>query len=610
VLVNLADLSRDIKQSCFHGDTPPPEDRVKAIVEAVKCLCNIIQTNHHLTTPTAALGVLRGLVLRLGLVRNVDLPPDVLTFDLRLLFLMTACGIAERAQFRDEHKGLYLLVNLIDWILFGRDANATSDNVDDGEAVSTATETSDPVVAETETVGETAETDCSQRSLETGELRGSEEIPLFLPPERGSVSILPRPLTEERLGWVAEAMKVVFNQTVHWREEGTFTEDEVTLLTRIVVLVRIILVSVPFQLGKLHMDTVIHSTEVLVNTPFECSEKLLLPREVQIMPTLQSRCPDLFPGPSSRVSGLKYRLNHSNQDTNGTEESVHIILHARTVLGERKGVLIREMSSLKRGIPREGFHCIQRQFKLPSEGASPAADSDSGAVEKWSGEYDEMWEERNMTAVVCLLKLLIHTLDSPSPSLSTILTVLRNISKGSRDIRRFLKAKILPPLREVTRRPEQEDSLKGRLVRLMTAAGGSQGCEGVAAEFLFVLCKEDSARLIKYTGYGNAAGLLLTHGLLGGGRSDSAADYSSDSESDTEDYVHSKPSIDPVTGGPSVERGEREGEREAMTDEEKEREAAKLVEMMRRLNEQGVIRVLPLDSTQQDILSSDDIPLD
>ena len=47
----------------------------------------------------------------------------------------------------------------------------------------------------------------------------------------------------------------------------------------------------------------------------------------------------------------------------------------------------------------------------------------------------------------------------------------------------------------------------------MTVAGG--GAEGVAAEFLFVLCKEDSTRLIKYTGYGNAAGLLLSHGLLG-----------------------------------------------------------------------------------------------
>ena len=34
-----------------------------------------------------------------------------------------------------------------------------------------------------------------------------------------------------------------------------------------------------------------------------------------------------------------------------------------------------------------------------------------------------------------------------------------------------------------------------------------------------------------------------------------------------------------------MEREEREGERETMTEEEKEREAAKLVDMMRRLNE-------------------------
>ena len=52
------------------------------------------------------------------------------------------------------------------------------------------------------------------------------------------------------------------------------------------------------------------------------------------------------------------------------------------------------------------------------------------------------------------------------------------------------------------------------------------------------------------------------------------------------------PSIDPMTGGPSVQKeGEGEGEGgekgdlEGMTDEEKEREAVKLVEMMKRLNE-------------------------
>ena len=45
----------------------------------------------------------------------------------------------------------------------------------------------------------------------------------------------------------------------------------------------------------------------------------------------------------------------SNPDTNGTVESVNISgvlisgveLHARTVLGERKGVLIREVSSFQ-----------------------------------------------------------------------------------------------------------------------------------------------------------------------------------------------------------------------------------------------------------------------
>ena len=42
------------------------------------------------------------------------------------------------------------------------------------------------------------------------------------------------------------------------------------------------------------------------------------------------------------------------------------------------------------------------------------------------------------------------------------------------------------------------------------------------------------ARFVKYTGYGNAAGLLAQRGLLCGGR---GADYSSESdESETEEY--------------------------------------------------------------------------
>ena len=42
---------------------------------------------------------------------------------------------------------------------------------------------------------------------------------------------------------------------------------------------------------------------------------------------------------------------------------------------------------------------------------------------------------------------------------------------------------------------------------------------------------------MKHTGYGNAAGLLMAHGLLSGGRGEGAWQYSSDSgNSDTEDY--------------------------------------------------------------------------
>ena len=48
-------------------------------------------------------------------------------------------------------------------------------------------------------------------------------------------------------------------------------------------------------------------------------------------------------------------------------------------------------------------------------------------------------------------------------------------------------------------------------------------------------------RLVKHTGYGNAAGLLLAHGLLAGGKDAGQENYSSDSEtSDTEEYQESK----------------------------------------------------------------------
>ena len=67
------------------------------------------------------------------------------------------------------------------------------------------------------------------------------------------------------------------------------------------------------------------------------------------------------------------------------------------------------------------------------------------------------------------------------------------------------------------------------------------------ANLLFVLCKENVDRLVKYTGFGNAAGLLANNGLLGGVHP-TEGQYSSDEESDTEEYASVKAKIDPVTG--------------------------------------------------------------
>ena len=75
--------------------------------------------------------------------------------------------------------------------------------------------------------------------------------------------------------------------------------------------------------------------------------------------------------------------------------------------------------------------------------------------------------------------------------------------------------------------------MRNKLCRLLTSP--VTDVKDLVADFLFILCKENVSRLIKYTGYGNAAGLLASRGLMLGGRG--KGNYSSESEdSDTDEY--------------------------------------------------------------------------
>lgn len=85
------------------------------------------------------------------------------------------------------------------------------------------------------------------------------------------------------------------------------------------------------------------------------------------------------------------------------------------------------------------------------------------------------------------------------------------------------------------------------------------------------------SRFVKHTGYGNAAGLLATRGLLacqGSKTFSPEGQYSSDSDSDTEEYRQVKDRINPVTG--RVESPQPDP-MEGMTEEEKEEEAKRLL---------------------------------
>ncbi|XP_045077591.1 synembryn-A-like isoform X2 [Coregonus clupeaformis] len=202
-------------------------------------------------------------------------------------------------------------------------------------------------------------------------------------------------------------------------------------------------------------------------------------------------------------------------------------------------------------------------------------------------ESSQEWEGVNMDTVHTLLTFMERRLDRGQKlkeKLTPVLNLLTESCRAHRETRHYLRQQILPPLRDVVLRPEQGATVRGRLVRLMTHV--DTDIKHCAAELLFVLCKENVSRFVKYTGYGNAAGLLAARGMLSGGQV-THAQYSSDSDSDTEEYREAKGRINPVTG--RVEK-EQPDPMEGMTEQEKEQEAQRLISLFNRLSRDKIIQ--------------------
>lgn len=274
---------------------------------------------------------------------------------------------------------------------------------------------------------------------------------------------------------------------------------------------------------------------------------------------------------------------------------LHDLLMCETVTSEKQIELHKHIVNLLVVIPTNCFEELMTPIQPHSDNSCYSYVA--GVQEFKNFECDG----KNMQAIALLLRFLDYQLDGSSKhggqslkeSLSPILTVLKKGSLYHRHMRKFLRQLVLPPLTDVMTRPEEGNKIRNKLCRLLTSPNTQ--VSGLVADFLFVLCKENVERMVKYTGYGNAFGLLANRGLLTQGLSSRSkgsgsapGQYSSDSEdSDTEEFKKYKDKINLVTGRYEPPRPDPTLN---MTEEQKEYEALKLVNMIDKLSRGGIVQ--------------------
>ncbi|CAH8631006.1 unnamed protein product [Dicrocoelium dendriticum] len=288
------------------------------------------------------------------------------------------------------------------------------------------------------------------------------------------------------------------------------------------------------------------------------------------------------------------------------------LLTGLTISNDDQRQLIGQLVNFLNIVPRRSFvHLLSLLDQPPSS-------------ERTSNDINEQMPA--IQALIDYLSFQLNSLDesgaatSPMQQTSTtrldealcpVLNALIRGSQANRSIRKYCRSKILPHLGNDARRlPEEGSTLRNRLCKLLT--NPQHGVSELVALLLFVLCKEDISRAIKYTGFGNFAGFLARHALLAGASkkrtrkreivgdtttnstsneefdSSSAEEYSSNSSaSDTEEYERLKNNINPVTGRWEADRPHP---LEGMSEEQKEYVTMELVNKIDQLQRSGLIK--------------------
>ncbi|XP_075258939.1 chaperone Ric-8B-like isoform X2 [Convolutriloba macropyga] len=186
---------------------------------------------------------------------------------------------------------------------------------------------------------------------------------------------------------------------------------------------------------------------------------------------------------------------------------------------------------------------------IPEEGTEENPVVKTNESEETNGQINvnkvDSASEWAVNVLYSAIRVAVHSSDSVTFKMALFLA-LSTICRSCREIRKKLRQKILPPRRDVHVMPQEGQELKNELVRMMTGVNRELG--ELVSELLFVLCKENVNRLLKYTGYGNAAGMMFTRGLGLKSAPPSGSCYSDDEDTDTEEFKEHEHGFNYVTG--------------------------------------------------------------
>eukprot|EP00039_Didymoeca_costata_P012382 m.178126 g.178126 ORF g.178126 m.178126 type:complete len:548 (+) comp15465_c0_seq4:252-1895(+) len=220
----------------------------------------------------------------------------------------------------------------------------------------------------------------------------------------------------------------------------------------------------------------------------------------------------------------------------------------------------------------------EKEVEMSKKVISHRSEADIGTSDHHSDDHSPLTslEKNHVDALITYLEQQVHDSEAMTP----IANILRLLCLDVKESRKYIRDKILPKRQDFSQRPEKGNSLSAQLVRLLTEIKSEVTMS--VAHLLFLACNENASRLIRRTGFGNAAGFLAGYGIM------NFDDVSQQNKTESDSESESDESINPVTG--TVWEEETESDRIEMSEKEKEEAAEQLMAMFARLDQLGIIK--------------------